>query len=315
LVDWRQRFHIQLIVLTASQLEVVSVDPSPVGILRVSRLRQRLGDPAGYPLVMGILNVTPDSFSDGGRFCDLPGAIKQAREMVMAGADLIDVGGESTRPGAMPVAESEQIARVVPVISAITQELDAAVSIDTTRAAVAEAALEAGAVMVNDISAGRDDPRMFPLVASRRAPIILMHMQGTPATMQDDPRYGDVVGEVSKFLLERADYAQTAGIDPADVLLDPGIGFGKTTEHNLELLNRLWDLVALGRPVVVGTSRKGFIGQITGETMTSGRVFGTSATVAWSAGNGAAVVRVHDVPAMVRVVSMIRVIRNAGRSK
>jgi dihydropteroate synthase len=315
LVEWRQRFHIQLIVLTASQLEVVSVDPSPVGILRVSRLRQRLGDPAGYPLVMGILNVTPDSFSDGGRFCDLPGAIKQAREMVMAGADLIDVGGESTRPGAMPVAESEQIARVVPVISAITQELDAAVSIDTTRAAVAEAALEAGAVMVNDISAGRDDPRMFPLVASRRAPIILMHMQGTPATMQDDPRYGDVVGEVSKFLLERADYAQTAGIDPADVLLDPGIGFGKTTEHNLELLNRLWDLVALGRPVVVGTSRKGFIGQITGETMTSGRVFGTSATVAWSAGNGAAVVRVHDVPAMVRVVSMIRVIRNAGRSK
>ncbi len=291
------------------------MDPSPVGILRVSRLRQRLGDPAGYPLVMGILNVTPDSFSDGGRFCDLPGAIKQAREMVMAGADLIDVGGESTRPGAMPVAESEQIARVVPVISAITQELDAAVSIDTTRAAVAEAALEAGAVMVNDISAGRDDPRMFPLVASRRAPIILMHMQGTPATMQDDPRYGDVVGEVSKFLLERADYAQTAGIDPADVLLDPGIGFGKTTEHNLELLNRLWDLVALGRPVVVGTSRKGFIGQITGETMTSGRVFGTSATVAWSAGNGAAVVRVHDVPAMVRVVSMIRVIRNAGRSK
>jgi dihydropteroate synthase len=262
---------------------------------------------------MGILNVTPDSFSDGGRFTDTTAAVTAARAMVNTGADLIDVGGESTRPGSSPVSEQEQIKRVAAVIGAITREMDIAVSIDTTRAAVAAAALDAGACLVNDISAGRDDPALLPLVAARRVPVILMHMQGTPATMQDNPVYTDVVSEVAKFLSEQSVYAQTAGVHRADVLIDPGIGFGKAVEHNLQLLHGLAELASLGRPMVVGTSRKGFIGKITGETVATDRIFGTAATVAWAAANRAAVVRVHDVPEMVRVVSMIRAIRNAGQ--
>jgi dihydropteroate synthase len=275
------------------------------------QFRHRLADSSNYPLLMGILNVTPDSFSDGGQFPSAEVAVAAARSMVAAGADVIDIGGESTRPGASPVSEAEQIARVVPVITAITREMRIAVSIDTTRAAVAAAALDAGACLVNDISAGRDDPALLPLIANRHVPIVLMHMQQTPATMQDNPRYSDVVVEVGKFLFERAGYAQTAGVDPADVLIDPGIGFGKTVEHNLQLLHGLAELAALGKPIVVGTSRKGFIGKITGETLPAERVFGTAATVAWAAANGAAVVRVHEVAEMNKVVSMIRAIRNA----
>jgi dihydropteroate synthase len=260
------------------------------------------------PLVMGILNVTPDSFSDGGKFATVESAVNQAQKMVTDGADWIDVGGESTRPGSMPVSENQQIDRVVPIITAIRAILPVPISIDTTRAAVADAALDAGATVVNDISAGRDDPALLPLVAARKVPIILMHMQGKPATMQNNPTYLDVVAEVRDFLFDRLTYAKTIGIDPADVLLDPGIGFGKTAGHNLQLLNRLIELKSLGHPLVVGTSRKGFIGTVTGET--GERIFGTAATVAWAASNGAALVRVHDVAAMAKVVAMIRAIRN-----
>ncbi len=259
---------------------------------------------------MGILNVTPDSFSDGGQFLSVESAVQKAREMVTAGADVIDIGGESTRPGSQPVGEVEQISRVQPVIKAIRDEMAIPISIDTTRAAVAAAALDAGANWVNDVSAGRDDPDMLPLVARRKVKIILMHMQGTPATMQLNPVYGDVVREVREFLLQRIGYARTIGIDPADVLLDPGIGFGKTVEHNLLLLNRLGELKSLGCPLVVGSSRKGFIGAVTGET--GHRLLGTAATVAWAAINGAAVVRVHDTAAMHKVVTMIRAIRNSA---
>ena len=260
------------------------------------------------PLVMGVLNVTPDSFSDGGRFSKADEALRAAELMAADGADLIDVGGESTRPGSLPVAPDEQIARVVPVIAAVRRRLDLAVSIDTTRAAVAEAALDAGATLVNDISAGRDDPDMLPLVAARGAAVILMHMQGTPATMQIDPRYADVTSEVLEFLRERLGAAVAAGVDRRRVLLDPGIGFGKTLEHNLELLRRTSDLAAIGQPLVIGTSRKGFIGKAIGEPDPLRRTYGTAATVTWAIANGAAVVRVHEVGAMAQVVRMTRAI-------
>lgn len=260
---------------------------------------------------MGVLNVTPDSFSDGGRFQNIPTAVEQARTMAAAGADLIDIGGESSRPGSRPVDPDEQIRRVTPVIRALRSlgsGYPIALSIDTTQAAVAAAALDAGADLVNDISAGRDDPALLPLIARRRVPIILMHMQGTPATMQLNPTYSDVIGEVVAFLGDRIRCAQSIGVDPADVLIDPGIGFGKTVEHNLELLRRIPELTALGRPVVIGTSRKGFIGKITGETEVAHRLFGTAATVAWSVAHGAGIVRVHDVEPMAKVVRMIQAI-------
>jgi dihydropteroate synthase len=206
------------------------------------------------------------------------------------------------------VPPEEQVRRVVPVISQIAAALPVAISIDTTRAAVAEAALDAGAAMVNDISAGRDDPALLPLVARRGVPVVLMHMQGTPKTMQDNPRYADVMAEVIEHLRERIATAKAAGVDEARLLVDPGIGFGKTQEHNLALLRRQRELLSLGRPVVIGTSRKGFIGGITGECEPSKRLFGTAACVAWSIANGAAVVRVHDVGPMKQVVDMTRAI-------
>jgi dihydropteroate synthase len=226
--------------------------------------------------------------------------------MARAGAALIDIGGESTRPGAAPVPADEQIRRVIPVITAIRKDLPIALSIDTRQSTVASAALDAGADWINDISAGRDDSAMFPLAAHRRVPIILMHMQGTPATMQTDPAYGNVTAEVIDFLRQRLDSAKTAGIDPADVLLDPGIGFGKTLEHNLQLLRHLDTLVAIGQPVVIGTSRKGFIGKITGES--GQRKMGTAATIAWAVANGAGVLRVHDVDEMAAVMKMMQAI-------
>ena len=256
---------------------------------------------------MGVLNVTPDSFSDGGRFATFDAAVAHAQAMVTAGADLLDIGGESTRPGSLPVAADEQIKRVVPVIERIAN-LPVTISIDTTRAAVAEAALDAGAAIVNDISAGRDDAELLPLVARRGAPVVLMHMQGTPLTMQDAPSYQDVVAETIQFLRERVAAAQAVGIELSKILLDPGIGFGKTMEHNLELLRRQREFLALGRPVVIGTSRKGFIGRITGESEPSKRLFGTAASVAFCVANGAAIVRVHDVGPMVQVVRMTRAI-------
>jgi len=270
-------------------------------------------DPDRPPLIMGVLNLTPDSFSDGGQYSSAEDAVGHALEMAAEGADLIDVGGESTRPGARRVGPDEQLRRVLPVLRALEGRLDhATVSIDTTLAPVAEAALDAGVHVINDISAGRDDPALLPLAARRGCPLVLMHMQGTPATMQLNPAYSDVTREVTAFLRRRADDAAAAGVQPSRLLLDPGIGFGKTVDHNLQLLRDTRELAeSLDRPLVVGTSRKGFIKKVTGDD-SGDRLFGTAATVAWAVANGAAVVRVHDVGPMAQVVRMVRAIRRGA---
>ena len=257
---------------------------------------------------MGVLNLTPDSFSDGGKFNSIDTAVNRAIELAEAGADLIDIGGESTRPGALPVQATEQIRRAIPVIRAIAQRSDVLLSIDTTSAEVAGEACDAGAGLINDISAGRDDPRMFALAAARGVPIVLMHMQGTPRTMQQNPAYADVFQEVSHFLIERREAAVAAGIKSNQILLDPGIGFGKTDKHNLILIRETARLAALGCPLLVGASRKGFIGRITGEPDPSQRMIGTAAVVGWCSANGAEVLRVHDVGPMRQVVRMVRAI-------
>jgi dihydropteroate synthase len=270
-----------------------------------------LADPKRPPLVMGVLNVTPDSFSDGGRWSDPTAAVAHAREMAAAGADLIDIGGESTRPGSQRVPAEEQIRRVLPVVETLMREMGkrCVLSIDTTLAPVAQAALDAGAAMINDISGGTDDRTMLDLAAARQVPIVLMHMQGQPATMQDNPSYTDVVGEVGAFLIERAQAAVRAGVPRDHILLDPGIGFGKDVNHNLELLRGVSRLAELGHPLVLGTSRKGFIGRIAGEAEPSSRLMGTAASVAWCVANGATIVRVHDVEPMVKVVRVVRAIQ------
>jgi dihydropteroate synthase len=269
-----------------------------------------LRDPARRPLVMGVLNVTPDSFSDGGRFAGAEAAIEHGRRMIADGADLIDVGGESTRPGAPRIPSEEQARRVVPVLEAL-RGLPTVLSVDTTRAAVADAALDAGAALINDITGGFDEPEMLPLAACRKVPIVLMHMRGQPATMQQMTDYRDVVAEVRGHLLGRRDAALAAGVQRHRILLDPGIGFAKGMEHNLTLLRHLGELAsAVDCPLLLGTSRKSFIGKITGEDEPSQRLFGTAATVGWCVANGAAITRVHDVGPMVRVVRMTAAIRN-----
>jgi dihydropteroate synthase len=242
---------------------------------------------------MGVINVTPDSFSDGGEFLDPARAIEHGRELIAEGADLVDVGGESTRPGAEPVAAAEELRRVCPVVAALADG-GTAISIDTAKVTVAEAALDAGAEVVNDVTAFRAEPDLAGLCADRRCGVVLMHMQGTPRTMQDDPVYGDVVDDVRAFLAERIEFAVAAGIDAGRIGVDPGIGFGKTVEHNLELLARLGELTDLGRPILVGTSRKSFIGKITGRDVQD-RLGGTIASCVLAYANGAAIVRVHDV--------------------
>ena len=273
-------------------------------------------DPDHPPLVMGVLNVTPDSFSDGGQFASVDAAVARALAMAAEGADLIDLGGESTRPGSQRTPADEQLRRILPVLRALKGRLPhTTLSIDTTLAPVAEAALDEGVHVINDISAGRDDPALLPLAARRRCPVILMHMQGTPATMQLNPTYSDVTAEVAAFLNERAEAATAAGVDPGKILIDPGIGFGKTVEHNLRLLRDLPRLTrSIRRPLVIGTSRKGFIRKVTGDVPggEDDRRFGTAATVAWAVANGAAVVRVHDVGAMAQVVRMTRAILHGG---
>ncbi len=245
--------------------------------------------------LMGVLNVTPDSFSDGGRFLEPAAAVAQGLELAREGAAIIDVGGESTRPGAEPVGEAEELRRVVPVIEGLRAAgVDAQISIDTSKAAVARAAIDAGASLVNDVSAFRHDPEMAALVAERGVDCCLMHMRGEPRTMQVEPRYDDVVGEVRDFLSQRAEFAIAAGIEPARIILDPGIGFGKAVEHNLALLGRIEELVAIGFPILVGTSRKSFLGRITGRP-TDGRVAATVATCVMAFERGATHFRVHDV--------------------
>jgi dihydropteroate synthase len=245
--------------------------------------------------LMGIVNVTPDSFSDGGRYLDPRSAIAHGLELEREGAAILDVGGESTRPGAAPVSLAEEQRRVIPVLEALaTQRSGAQLSIDTAKAAVAAAALDAGATFVNDVTALRHDPDMAELVARSGADCCLMHMLGEPRTMQRNPRYQDVVGEVKAFLEARMAFAVAEGIAEERIVLDPGIGFGKTIEHNLELLRRLNELVALGRPVSIGTSRKSFLGRLTGSEV-GDRVAGTIATNVLAYERGARVFRVHDV--------------------
>ncbi len=261
-------------------------------------------------LVMGVLNVTPDSFSDGGQFFDKERAIVHGTEMADEGAAIIDVGAESTRPGSESVTTDEQIKRVVPVIEKLASQIDIPISIDTYNSRVAEAALEAGASIINDITALADD-NMAKLAAERDTPVVLMHMQGTPATMQKEPKYNDVVKEVLQFLLERAKKAEHFGIAHSKIFIDPGIGFGKTMEHNLLLLKSLGEFVASGCRVLVGASRKSFIGKITGRENPSQRVFGTAATVAHCVIEGVSIVRVHDVAQMVDVVKVAGFFRRA----
>jgi dihydropteroate synthase len=246
-------------------------------------------------LIMGVLNVTPDSFSDGGQFLDADAAVEHGLRLTAEGADILDVGGESTRPGADPVSEDEELRRVVPVIERLASDGRARLSIDTTKVAVARAALDAGASLVNDVSAFRFDPGMAALVAEAGVGCCLMHMLGEPRTMQEDPRYDDVVSEVKAFLEERLAFAVSEGVDEECVWLDPGIGFGKTVEHNLELLRRLDEIVAIGRPVVVGTSRKSFLGKLAGGRDEGERLPGTIATNVLALERGASVFRVHDV--------------------
>jgi dihydropteroate synthase len=246
--------------------------------------------------LMGIVNVTPDSFSDGGLFLDPQRAVSHAIGLVRDGADLLDVGGESTRPGADPVRAPDEIARVVPVLEGLVG-IGVPVSIDTAKAAVADAAIDAGAAIVNDVSALRFDPELPALCAERGVDIVLMHMQGEPRTMQESPTYGDVVEDVRAFLAERVSAAVAAGIREERIWLDPGIGFGKTAHHNLELLRRLDELRELGRPLVVGTSRKSFLGKLTGRDV-SGRIGGTIASNVLALRSGADVLRVHDVAEM-----------------
>ena len=246
------------------------------------------------PAVMGIVNVTPDSFSDGGEFLEPGAAVDHALELAADGADLLDVGGESTRPGAQPVGLDEELRRVIPVISAIAGRTDVPISIDTMKADVAEAALAAGASFVNDVSALRGDPRMVEVVAAAETPVCLMHMLGEPRTMQDNPRYHDVVSEVATFLEQRADAVAGAGVDRARICVDPGIGFGKTLDHNLELLRRLDEIAALGYPVVVGVSRKRFLGAITGAGERGREAASLAASLA-ALHRGAWMVRVHEV--------------------
>jgi dihydropteroate synthase len=246
--------------------------------------------------IMGVLNVTPDSFSDGGEWFAHEAAVARGHELVAQGAAIVDVGGESTRPGADPVGEAEELERVVPVVEALAGAA-AQVSVDTSKASVARAALAAGAGYVNDVTALRGDPAMAGLVADAGCDVCLMHMLGEPRTMQRDPRYDDVVSDVKAFLEERVAAAVAAGVAEERISVDPGIGFGKTLEHNLTLLRRLDEIVALGRPVVVGTSRKSFLGRITGRDDPHQRVMGTVATNVLAYERGARVFRVHDVSA------------------
>ncbi|TMA88231.1 MAG: dihydropteroate synthase [Deltaproteobacteria bacterium] len=259
-------------------------------------------------LIMGIVNVTPDSFFDGGQRLDPTKAVADGAAMAASGADIIDVGGESTRPGAPPVAEEEELARVLPVVRGLRREVTVPISIDTYKSSIARAALDGGADIVNDISALRFDPKMISLVAAEKVPAVLMHMQGTPRTMQQEPRYRDVVREVRDFLVTQLHEAMDAGVAPEAIIIDPGIGFGKTIEHNLQLLRGLPVLAALGQPLLVGVSRKAFIGKILNATPDE-RLEGSLAAAVAVALAGANILRVHDVAETCKAVKIADAIR------
>jgi len=262
---------------------------------RIWKIGERALDVSRHRLIMGVLNVTPDSFSDGDQFLSRDKAVERGLQMAAEGAHIIDVGGESTRPGSQPITADEELRRVLPVIEDLRRKLDVAISIDTSKAEVARAAIEAGASVVNDVTGGRGDEQMLPLIAETKSGLIVMHMQGTPPTMQIQPRYADVVAEISEFF--RQQYARAIGlnIDPMAIAFDPGIGFGKTLEHNLELLAQLERLRTQDRPLVVGVSRKSFLGKLIGSPEIRDRLVPGVALTAILRARGADVFRVHDV--------------------
>ncbi|MCS7090429.1 MAG: dihydropteroate synthase [Verrucomicrobiota bacterium] len=264
----------------------------------------------GPTLVMGILNVTPDSFADGGLYADPERAVARGLELVAQGADLVDVGGESTRPGAAPVDWREELRRVVPVIRSLARQVRVPLSVDTMKPEVATEALAAGAVIVNDVAANRSDPSMWRLVADARAGYVCMHMQGTPRTMQERPVYRDVVAEVAEFFRDRLQRLQECGVCPDQVVLDVGIGFGKTLTHNLQLLRALAHFQGLGRPLLLGVSRKSFIGALTGASVEA-RLPGSLACAVWAVTQGVAVLRVHDVAETVQAIRVTEALLRA----
>lgn len=275
----------------------------------VWRCRARAVDCSSRPLVMGVLNVTPDSFSDGGRYFDPERAVARGLEMAREGADILDIGGESSRPGAQPVAEDEERRRVEPVVRALARQTDRLISIDTSKASVAAVALEAGAHIINDITALRGDPYMADVARESGAGVVLMHMQGTPQTMQINPSYTDVVREVIDFLRARIAFAESAGISRECLAVDPGIGFGKTVEHNVALLSALLRFAELGRPVLVGVSRKRFLGALTGRDVHD-RLVPSLIAMAFALMNGAQIVRVHDVKESCETARLIAILRS-----
>ena len=278
-------------------LDCFEENPRPI---KVGRLKMDFGR---RTYIMGILNVTPDSFSDAGKFMSFDEAVSHAKRMAEDGADIIDIGGESTRPGSKAVSSSEEKKRVIPIIKKLSKDKDIVISIDTTKADVAEEALSAGAHMVNDISGLHFDKKIAKVVAKIGVPIVLMHIKGIPRTMQGNPVYNDLVGEILDYLEDGIKVAESSGINREKIIIDPGIGFGKTADHNLDIIRKLGEFRSLGRPVLIGTSRKAVIGKVL-DLPSEERLEGTAATVAASICNGADIVRVHDVPEMVRVVKM-----------
>jgi dihydropteroate synthase len=262
------------------------------------------------PLVMGILNVTPDSFSDGGKFAVFESAVAQAEKLLAEGADILDIGGESSRPGAEPVSADDEMARVIPVIKEVRRTSQIPISVDTYKAATAKAALDSGADIVNDISALRFDADMAPLLASTKAPVVLMHMLGTPRDMQKDPRYDNCVEEICEFFSERISFCKKHGIESSRLILDPGVGFGKRLEDNLDILKHLDKFRQFGRPVLVGASRKSFIGMLDESVSVGQRLGGSIAAAAMAVINGAAIVRVHDVAETVQALKVIQAVRD-----
>jgi dihydropteroate synthase len=259
---------------------------------------------------MGILNVTPDSFSDGGRFVDPGAAVDHAQKMIAEGADIIDIGGESTRPGVSYIDEEEEIARIRPIVDALGKHTDIPLSIDTRKAAVAEVALDLGVDIVNDVSALQDDSRMAQVIQESGAGVVLMHRQGHSATMQNAPHYEDVVGEVKGFLGQRVAMAQSMGIPPDHIIVDPGIGFGKTCNHNLKILANVSEFLKLNQPLMIGLSRKGFIGELTGKPVAE-REMGNAAAISMAVWQGTHILRVHDVAVMNDAIRVAQALRNS----
>lgn len=262
---------------------------------RAWKIGEQTVDLSERGMIMGILNVTPDSFSDGGEFFGTKAAVARGIQIAAEGADIIDIGGESTRPGAEPVSAKEELNRVIPVIEQLRARIEIMISIDTSKSEVAEAALNAGALIINDVTAGRGDEKMLPLAATRKAALVLMHMQGEPRTMQENPQYGDVVREVADFFRQQYTRALECGVDPMRLAFDPGIGFGKTLEHNLSLLKHLESLRMHDRPLAIGVSRKSSLGKLIGSNEVAARRAPTIALTAILRGRGADIIRVHDV--------------------